>query len=103
MSACLFMYGVRFDIPREERPLLESHEHPLIKRSREAGLGSVWADVEDHLYLFVGRKLASIGVDGDLAARYHEDELKAMAEEVEAKLKAADLQGDPSFWLRWIP
>lgn len=101
--ACLFFYGVRVELPRERRSLLEKHAHPLQTRARDGGLGAAWVDVEEKLYLFVGRKLAQLGVEGELAARYSEADLRAATEGVADKLKAADFPGEPTFWLRWMP
>ncbi|HEX7900403.1 MAG TPA: hypothetical protein VF950_21725 [Planctomycetota bacterium] len=108
MSApsCLFFFGVRFEVERTELALLEAKTHPLMLKAHEAGLGHYWHDFgtsEDRYYLFVGRKLAVIGVEGELGARFDADKLLDEAEEIGAKLKQADLPGDPTFWLRWQP
>ena len=101
--ACLFFFGVRFEVEPAELPLLEAKTHPMMSRARDVGLGHAWRDVGGARYLFVGRKLAEIGVEGDLGARYTADELRAEAEAVAAKLKEADIPGEPTFWLRWLP
>lgn len=104
--ACLFFYGLRFEVPAAERVLLEKKIHPLMRRAIDAGLGVHWHDfggTEERYYLFVGRKFAEIGVEGELGARYSAEELRAEAEGVALKLRQADLPGDPTFWLRWQP
>ena|SRR6187549_3233136 len=104
--ACLFFYGLRFEVPAAERILLEKKLHPMMKRAIEGGLGVHWHDfggTEERYYLFVGRKLAEIGVEGELGVRYTDEELLKEADAVRGKLQAADIPGDPTFWLRWQP
>jgi hypothetical protein len=104
--ACLFFYGMRFEVPASERVLLENKTHPMMRRARDAGLGFHWHDFgasECTYYLFVGRKMAEIGVEGELGARFTPTELLSEAGAVGAKLREADIPGEPTFWLRWQP
>src|SRR5688572_25635136 len=106
VPACLFFFGVRFEVDRAELALLESKTHPMMLRAQDVGLGHYWSDfgaTQERYYLFVGRKLALIGVEGELGVRFDPDELLNEAEAVGTKLKEADIPGEPTFWLRWQP
>lgn len=76
-----------------------------MKRARDVGLNQYWAnfDAPCSLYhLYIGRKLAVMGVEDTLAARFTEEELRLIVEWTRAKLTEADIHEEPTFWARWI-
>lgn len=104
---CNLYYGLRFDlleVDSSKRSAIKYEgDHDLIRQAIEAGLDWDVRDLEGYfhypegtLVLFVGRKLASAGLDEPFAT--FDDEALAQAQaDARGKLSASAFEGEPTF------
>lgn len=116
MSADNFLvyYGLRIDFGNWEDGTideavieqLELEEHPLLVLAAEVGLDTWWGNFSlttEQYLLFIGKELGMFGWEAVLGASLSDDELQTIIPEVKAKLKQANLEGEPKLWMQFEP
>ncbi|HXT50113.1 MAG TPA: hypothetical protein VN811_03670 [Thermoanaerobaculia bacterium] len=105
-ESTLVFYGIRFEIPDEELESLETNTHPSIKKARNAGLqfyAGNFAEPGERYFLFVGAKLGILGAEHASEVVLGDDELAALVDRTNSRLKSAALKGTPRLYLQWMP
>jgi hypothetical protein len=104
-DALVAFYGIRYEIQNDEESLLslEENRDPRCLAARRAKLACYWGRPTDgeHYFLFIGTKLGSFGIQGDVARSFTDQALIQIAEETKAKLREAQLEGEPKLWLQF--
>ena len=116
MSADNFLvyYGLRVDFGNWEDETideavieqLELEEHPLQVSAAQVGLDTWWGNFSlttEHYLLFIGKELGMFGWESGLSVSLNDDELQAIIKETKAKLKQANLAGEPKLWMQFEP
>ncbi|KQV48083.1 hypothetical protein ASC95_19115 [Pelomonas sp. Root1217] len=106
-DAFIAFYGVKFGLdPDDEDGLDECDTGSDVRcqKARSAGLQTYtgrMTDGEDY-FLYVGKKLASLGIEHDQYAAHSAEQLSSVAADVKAKLKAAGFPEPPAFHFQFI-
>lgn len=109
MSApsCLVFFGVRFELREAELELVETKVDERVMRARRARLDHYLGvfyvgDRPTHL-LFVGKKLASVGVELGLSAQFDRAQLSQAIEETVQKLRSVGWATSPQLFVEYQP
>lgn len=99
------MYGIKIALDpddEDEQDACGSDTDPRCQAARRAGLESFsgrMTDGEDY-FLYIGQRVAWLGVEHDPHAVSSAEELQAMAQEVAQRLKAAGFAQAPALHLQ---
>ncbi len=105
-SACVVFYGVRFEVSPEEIEALELRSDPRMLAARKAGLKHYWASFgapSERYLLFVGANLGILGPENSPEVILREAELQGVFNATKTKLEAAELSGEPTLYVQWLP
>jgi len=101
------VYGVKFALDRDNEDELDAcgaEIDPRCLAAKRAGLESFsgrMSDGEDY-FLFIGRKLARLGIEHDQHATQSIDRLSSIVSDVNAKLKVAGFAQSPELHFQFI-
>ncbi len=105
-EACLAFFGIRYEISRDELPLLEQRKDPRMREARLAGLKHYWGDfggAGDRYYLFIGYQIGILGVENQLEVEFTPSDIESRILETQKRLRDGGFQGEPRLYLQWIP
>ncbi len=105
-ESTLVFFGIRFDVLPDEIEMLETNNHPHIRKAREFGLnyyGGNFAEPGEKYFLFIGTKLGVVGAENTAEVRVAPDDLGTIVNETKAKLRRAGFETEPAFFVQWMP
>ena len=106
-DATMVFFGVRFAISEDESERLDRKDR-RIRSAVDHKLDHWWGNFAvDHnteqMFLYIGKKLVRIGYEDDFELSLALDELRVLAEDCEAKLKAAGFSDKPQLYVQFEP
>jgi len=100
-------YGIKFELDpdnEEELDACDTDADPRCLQARRAGLETFtgrMTEGEDY-FLYVGRRVAWLGIEHDQHLRQSAEQLASVAADVKAKLRAADFAQPPELHFQFI-
>jgi hypothetical protein len=103
-DACVIYYGLRYKVAEHETEGLELRTDPRMVAARQAKLKSYWGNftgLHDGYALLIGAELAVLGPENAEAFDIGVEELKALMDLTDSKLRSAGLVGIPRLYCEW--
>jgi hypothetical protein len=106
-DAFIAFYGIKFDLDPDDEGGLDACDTGTDARclkARSAGLETYsgrMTDGEDY-FLYIGRRLASLGIEHDQHVTQSVEQVSSVAADVKTKLKAAGFSQPPELHFQFI-
>lgn len=104
-SACVFYFGVRYDVSEDEIAALELRADQRQRAAKLVGLESYWANfggLEERYVLLVGTKIAILGPEDASSFSIPVERLQDIANTTGSRLDEAGLAGTRSLHVEWL-
>jgi hypothetical protein len=102
-DAFIVFYGTRYQVgDADAADALNEHSDPRLGAAKHGGhdiyIGRVTEDAP--YYLFIGRRLGILGVEGETLKEYSAHDFAGIAKQTDEAITSLGLPGQPQFWFQ---
>ena len=105
-ATSVVFFGVRTPLNDADLESLEDRSHPLISSAKRCGLDHYWGNFGapgERYFLFLGRRIAKLGVEDSAAVQIGADEMVQIVSEVTDRLRQCGISDPPSLFAQFQP